>query len=128
LVVQWTAGAEKREPADRKSCNMAPWSHAAFSDDLGLLSVCGADGKLKVFDTKSNKLVQEYVPDGHLNGQIRSLCWISAPAQLELVKIFHTIFQIFWFLGSVFWQIRLFKFIKLNLVVHQLPYFVETRI
>jgi len=77
---------------------MAPWSHAAFSDDLGLLSVCGADGKLKVFDTKSNKLVQEYVPDGHLNGQIRSLCWISAPAQLELVKIFHTIF---WFLGSV---------------------------
>lgn len=92
---------------------MAPWSHAAFSDDLGLLSVCGADGKLKVFDTKSNKLVQEFVPDGHLNGQIRSLCWISAPAQLELVNFrldFLINFQNFAAMGRVFGYVfRLFS-------------------
>jgi WD40 repeat protein len=121
LVVQWTADAEKREPADRKSCNMAPWSHAAFSDDLGLLSVCGADGKLKVFDTKSNKLVQEYVPDGHLNGQIRSLCWISAPAQLELVKIFSHKFSDFLVFWLCFGLIGPFTSTTFKLLVGHLP-------
>ncbi|XP_059480437.1 WD repeat-containing protein 43 [Neocloeon triangulifer] len=70
---------------------MAPHDHAsAFSADLQHFALCSGDGKLRVFETKSSKLVQEFVPEGHLNCRIHSLCWISTssafPASLPAKK------------------------------------------
>ncbi|XP_065345483.1 WD repeat-containing protein 43-like [Cloeon dipterum] len=60
---------------------MAP-NGADFSDDQEHFALRSADGKLRIFETKSSKLRQEYVPEGHLNHRIHSIHWFSTSSKL----------------------------------------------
>lgn len=54
-----------------------------FSPDGKLYAFINADGKLKIWDTESNQLKQEYVPNLHLSAPCTCFTWIrintSAP-------------------------------------------------
>lgn len=49
----------------------------AFSPDLELLAVCDRNGKLKIWETSTNRLQQEYVPNLHLDAPCTALQWIT---------------------------------------------------
>ncbi|XP_058801597.1 WD repeat-containing protein 43 [Phymastichus coffea] len=55
---------------------MASTSHSAFSHDGQFLAVCGTDGKLKIFETATSRLKQEFVPNLHLSSPCSILGWI----------------------------------------------------
>ncbi|XP_043502426.1 WD repeat-containing protein 43-like [Polistes fuscatus] len=53
----------------------------AFSQDGQYFAHCGIDGKLKIWETATNRLKQEYIPNLHLNSPCSVLCWISVNIQ-----------------------------------------------
>lgn len=55
-------------------CAFSPQSQAYFA-------LASADGHLRVWETASNRLHQEYVPSAHLSGTCTCLAW--APARLQ---------------------------------------------
>lgn len=55
-------------------CAFSPHSQAYFA-------LASADGHLRVWETASNRLHQEYVPSAHLSGTCTCLAW--APARLQ---------------------------------------------
>lgn len=50
---------------------------STFSTCGKYFSSFGADGKLRIWDTLSNTLKQEYTPNMHLTSPITSLKWIK---------------------------------------------------
>ena len=48
---------------------------AAFSDDCKLFAYSSPDGRLKIWDTDSGTLKQEYVPSSHLSAAATCLSW-----------------------------------------------------
>ncbi|KAJ8707952.1 hypothetical protein PYW08_010318 [Mythimna loreyi] len=53
-------------------------AEAAFSDDGKYYSAITQDGRLRIWDTETNVLKQEYTPDLHLTSPPSCLQWISA--------------------------------------------------
>ncbi|XP_014608429.1 PREDICTED: WD repeat-containing protein 43-like [Polistes canadensis] len=53
----------------------------AFSQDGQYLVHCGIDGKIKIWETETNKLKQEYIPNQYLNSPCNVLSWISVNIQ-----------------------------------------------
>ncbi|XP_001604509.1 WD repeat-containing protein 43 [Nasonia vitripennis] len=60
---------------------MASASHSAFSHDGQFLAFCGTDGKLKIWETATSRLKQEFVPNLHLSSPCSVLDWIVVGAQ-----------------------------------------------
>lgn len=52
-------------------------AEAAFSEDGKYYSAITQDGRLKIWDTETNILKQEYTPDLHLTAPPTCLQWIS---------------------------------------------------
>lgn len=53
--------------------------HSADGKLFALLSI---DGKLKIWDTETNKLVREFVPNLHLNVPLTCFTWISVDCSI----------------------------------------------
>lgn len=53
-------------------------AEAAFSEDGKYYSAITQDGRLRIWDTETNVLKQEYTPDLHLTSPPSCLQWISA--------------------------------------------------
>lgn len=53
-------------------------AEAAFSVDGKYYSAITQDGRLRIWDTETNVLKQEYTPDLHLTSPPSCLQWISA--------------------------------------------------
>lgn len=51
-------------------------AEAAFSEDGKYYSLISQDGRLKIWDTETNVLKQEYTPDLHLSSPPTCLQWI----------------------------------------------------
>lgn len=71
-------------------------AEAAFSDDGKYYSAITQDGRLRIWDTETNVLKQEYTPDLHLTSPPSCLQWISASQSLVrttrgFYKLFHLI-------------------------------------
>lgn len=49
---------------------------ATFSLDGRYLAFCGADGRLKVWETTTGLLKQEYTPSSHLTASCTCLSWM----------------------------------------------------
>ncbi|XP_014203464.1 WD repeat-containing protein 43 [Copidosoma floridanum] len=60
---------------------MASISHCAFSHDTQYLAFCSTDGKLKIWETSTNRLKQEFVPNLHLSSPCSVLEWITVGTQ-----------------------------------------------
>ncbi|KAL2724285.1 WD repeat-containing protein 43-like [Vespula squamosa] len=60
---------------------MANAACTAFSQDGQYFAYCGSDGKLKIWETATSRLKQEYVPNLHLYSPCSVLCWISVNTQ-----------------------------------------------
>ncbi|KAK2586858.1 hypothetical protein KPH14_009796 [Odynerus spinipes] len=60
---------------------MASTACTAFSQDGQYFAYCGNDGKLKIWETATSRLKQEYVPNLHLQSPCSVLCWISVNTQ-----------------------------------------------
>ncbi|XP_012260662.2 WD repeat-containing protein 43 [Athalia rosae] len=60
---------------------MASTCCSAFSPDGKYLAYCGSDGKLKIWDTATSLLKQEYVPNLHLSSPCSVLAWIPVSRQ-----------------------------------------------
>ncbi|KAG8042146.1 hypothetical protein G9C98_000137 [Cotesia typhae] len=60
---------------------MARTGCSAFSPDNQLWANCGQDGKLKIWETRSGKLKQDYVPNLHLSSGCSALEWITVSQQ-----------------------------------------------
>ncbi|XP_066598472.1 WD repeat-containing protein 43-like [Prorops nasuta] len=60
---------------------MASAGCSAFSSDGQYLAYCGNDGKLKIYETATDRLKQEYTPNLHLSSPCSVLCWISVSQQ-----------------------------------------------
>ncbi|XP_049963453.1 WD repeat-containing protein 43 isoform X2 [Schistocerca serialis cubense] len=56
---------------------MACSGSVEFSNDGRYLSACGQDGKLKIWETETGLLKQEYTPNLHLVSPCTCLTWIS---------------------------------------------------
>lgn len=52
-------------------------AEAAFSEDGKYYSVISQDGRLRIWDTETNTLKQEYTPDLHLTSPPSCLQWIT---------------------------------------------------
>ncbi|XP_041985997.1 WD repeat-containing protein 43 [Aricia agestis] len=52
-------------------------AEAAFSDDGKYYSAISQDGRLRIWDTETNVLKQEYTPDNHLTSPPSCLQWIN---------------------------------------------------
>lgn len=63
---------------------MASTSFSAFSRDGKYLATCGGDGKLKIWDTSTSRLKQEYVPNLHLSSPCSVLAWIYVSRQSNI--------------------------------------------
>lgn len=57
---------------------MAATECSAFSEDGKYFGYCGVDGKLKVWETESGILSQEYTPDLHLSSPCTCLTWVAS--------------------------------------------------
>lgn len=55
-----------------------------FSPDQKLFALIDQDGKLKIWDTESNQLKQEYVPNLHLSTPCTTLVWIEVNTNLKV--------------------------------------------
>ncbi|XP_043279582.1 WD repeat-containing protein 43 [Venturia canescens] len=60
---------------------MASTGYSAFSPDGQYWANCGNDGKLKIWETATNRLKQEYVPKSHLASPCSVLGWMSVNQQ-----------------------------------------------
>lgn len=60
---------------------MASTGCSVFSRDGKYLAYCGNDGKLKIWETATNRLKQEYVPNLHLSSPCSVLEWITVSHQ-----------------------------------------------
>lgn len=78
---------------------MARTGCSAFSPDNQLWANCGQDGKLKIWETRTGKLKQDYVPNLHLSSGCSVLEWITVSQQSNTVS--HVLIFIF-FISSVF--------------------------
>ena len=54
---------------------------SVFSQDGQYYAHCGNDGKLKIWETASGRLRQEYTPNRHLSSPCSVIEWISASQQ-----------------------------------------------
>jgi WD40 repeat protein len=57
---------------------MAGLECSAFSEDGKYFGYCGVDGKLKVWETESGILSQEYTPNLHLSSPCTCLTWVAS--------------------------------------------------
>ncbi|XP_034244251.1 WD repeat-containing protein 43 [Thrips palmi] len=62
---------------------MASTSKSGFSQDLRLFASGDADGKLRVWETQQNVLLQEYTPNLHLTSPCSCLKWLCASRRPE---------------------------------------------
>ncbi|XP_044576706.1 arylphorin subunit alpha-like isoform X3 [Cotesia glomerata] len=60
---------------------MASTGCSTFSPDNQLWANCGRDGKLKIWETRTGKLKQDYVPNLHLSSGCSVLEWITVSQQ-----------------------------------------------
>lgn len=49
-----------------------------FSPDGKLFAFIDSQGKLKIWETESNQLKQDYIPNMHLNAPCTCFTWINA--------------------------------------------------
>lgn len=70
----------------RYKLNMAGLECSAFSEDGKYFCYSGADGKLKVWDTESGILSQEYTPNLHLSSPCTCLTWVSSRTSVSHVE------------------------------------------
>ncbi|KAG8224287.1 hypothetical protein J437_LFUL005093 [Ladona fulva] len=59
---------------------MAREGCSSFSGNGSYFAYCSPDGKLKIWDTATNVLKQEYTPNLHLSEPFSCICWLSLPA------------------------------------------------
>lgn len=71
---------------------MANAACTAFSQDGQYFAYCGSDGKLKIWETATSRLKQEYVPNLHLYSPCSVLCWISVNTQATSTSVCHVVF------------------------------------
>lgn len=60
---------------------MASPGCSAFSNDGQYLANCGIDGKLKIWETATNRLKIDHVPNQHLKSPCSVLKWITVSLQ-----------------------------------------------
>ncbi|OAD55589.1 WD repeat-containing protein 43 [Eufriesea mexicana] len=60
---------------------MATTANYAFSSDGEYFAHCGNDGKLKIWDTSTGRLKQEYVSNFHLSSPCCVLAWLYVSSQ-----------------------------------------------
>lgn len=71
-------------------------AEAAFSDDGKYYSAISQDGRLRIWDTETNVLKQEYTPDLHLTSPPSCLQWISATlSAVRTTRGFYNLLHIF---------------------------------
>ena len=57
---------------------MASLGQSAFSNSGEFLAHCGQDGKLKIWETSTSRLKQEYTPNHHLASPCSVVGWLTA--------------------------------------------------
>jgi WD40 repeat protein len=70
----------------RYKLNMAAVECSAFSEDGKYFGYCGVDGKLKVWETETGVLSQEYTPDLHLSSPCTCLAWLASRNSVSHVE------------------------------------------
>jgi WD40 repeat protein len=65
---------------------MAAVECSAFSEDGKYFGYCGVDGKLKVWETETGVLSQEYTPDLHLSSPCTCLAWLASRNSVSHVE------------------------------------------
>ena len=71
---------------------MASPGYSAFSNDGQYLANCGIDGKLKIYETATNRLKTDYVPNHHLKSPCSILRWITVSLQSSSTTVCHVVF------------------------------------
>ena len=72
---------------------MATYGCSAFSNDGQYLANCTIDGRLKVWETATNRLKIEYVPDQHLKSPCSVVKWITVSLQSLSITVSHVVFS-----------------------------------
>lgn len=77
---------------------MASTGCSAFSPDGQYWAHCGRDGKLKIWETSTSRLKQEFIPDLHLSSPCSVLEWITVGQQSANTTVYHvlTFFTIYY--------------------------------
>jgi U3 small nucleolar RNA-associated protein 5 len=65
---------------------MAGLGCSGFSEDGKYFAYSGADGKLKVWETESGILSQEYTPNLHLSSPCTCLTWVASRNSVSHVE------------------------------------------
>jgi WD40 repeat protein len=74
---------------------MAAVGQTAFSQDGQFLAFCGTDGKLRIWETATSRLKQEFVPNLHLSSPCSILGWITIGTQSTNTSVYHVLFSLF---------------------------------
>ena len=86
----------------------------AFSPNVEFCAYSSPDGSLKLWETNTGSLKQEYIPSSHLSATCSCLSWGPSKAQVEKTSVISSKRTVFDFLksqkiGSVKVRIRSFK-------------------
>lgn len=90
---------------------MAHANFSAFSPDSSFLAICSDDGKLKIYETHTNRLKLEYVPNLHLSSPCSAITWIKASSQTNN-PVSHVCFTQFFFVSFIYFL--LFSFLTMT--------------
>ena len=80
---------------------MASTGSSAFSPDGQYWANCGVDGKLKIWETATSRLKQEYVPNLHLSSPCSVLSWITFSQHSTNISVRHVLTIYFYFLTLI---------------------------
>jgi U3 small nucleolar RNA-associated protein 5 len=58
-----------------------------FSSDKKLFATIQSDGVLKIWDTETNQIKQEYIPNLHLSSPCTALKWILISTEKKAKKV-----------------------------------------
>lgn len=101
---------------------MASKSCSAFSNDGKYFANCGNDGILKIWETSTSRLKQEYSPNSHLSLPYSSLTWISVTRQSNTNSVSHVhvfFFFLYIYLFQSIKKLSQFIFIEISLLTNK---------
>lgn len=70
---------------------MVTTANYAFSSDGEYFAHCGNDGKLKIWDTGTGRLKQEYVSNSHLSSPCCVLAWLYVSSRTTNTSVNHVL-------------------------------------
>lgn len=100
---------------------MATTANYAFSSDGEYFAHCGNDGKLKIWDTNTGRLKQEYVSNFHLSSPCCILEWLYISSRTTNTSVNHVLLYFISLLMLNFFillYIHLVYYIKIKILLN----------